>query len=91
MTRYIEYFTIMRPGRLQRLHTTALLPVMSPLATPNGICGRILSDVTIAGAATCACPDFDNKSAATIPPPVRVQPSRNRRRFSRDRSFPSMN
>ncbi|MBD0302155.1 MAG: hypothetical protein ICV85_08205, partial [Tolypothrix sp. T3-bin4] len=44
--------------------------------------GRILSDVISAGAETCANPDFDNRSAAMMLPPVMAELSRKRRRVA---------
>src|SRR5262245_27166955 len=46
----VAYSTIIRAERSVRLHTTAPSATTSPLRTPYGSAGRILSDVITAGA-----------------------------------------
>src|SRR4028119_953275 len=77
----VSYSTIIREERSHRLQITALLPVISPLATPYGMLGRIRSEVIIAGAEDCANPDFDRRFAAIIPLPAIAEPSRKWRRL----------
>ena len=48
----VVYSRTRRAGRSQRLQIIARPSDTSPLATPQGICGRVESDVTTAG----ACP-----------------------------------
>jgi hypothetical protein len=71
----VEYSTIIRAGLSLRLQITARLGATSPHWTPKGICGRILSEMMIAGA--LALRGFDHN----VDKPAVAASDRKARRF----------
>src|SRR5262245_8618068 len=77
----VAHSTCRRAGRSVRLHTIARSPRTSPVWTPYGIAGRILSEVTAAGAVPWAHAGRRASDAVARPPMARADVPRNLRRF----------
>src|SRR5215813_7339265 len=78
----VAYSTMRRAGRSVRLQTIAASAVISPLATPHGIAGRVLSAVMIAGAVPCATTRREPNAPASAATPAMVIDERNARRLT---------
>src|SRR5207245_5946206 len=77
----VAHSTSSRAGRSVRLHTIARSLMTSPLWTPYGTAGRILSEVTTAGAVVCAHTGRRTSEVVATPPTARADCLRNLRRF----------
>src|SRR5882724_4361934 len=78
---FVAHSTNSRAGRSVRLHTIARSLVTSPLWTPYGTAGRIVSEVMTAGALVCAHTGRRRSDVVATPPTARADCPRNLRRF----------